>query len=124
MQQDLVPPPPPSTNPFVSTPQSSIPPQMNVAPMPLHINTPTSHSVGDIHRPPHNLDDENWFSDIGGEVPPPGIRADHNVSSHVNEETLQLAPMGPNILMASITQAQLASTKLQVASKIRPFDGN
>ena len=38
--------------------------------------------------------------------------------------TLQLAAMGPNILMASITQAQLASTKLQVASKITPFDGN
>ena len=32
--------------------------------------------------------------------------------------------MGPNILMASITQAQLASTKLQVASKITTFDGN
>ena len=32
--------------------------------------------------------------------------------------------MGPNILMASITQAQLASTKLQVASKIKTFDGN
>ena len=63
------------------------------------------------------------ISDIGGEVPPPGLRADHNVSSHVNE-TLQLAAMGPNILMASITQAQLASTKLQVASKITTFDGN
>ena len=119
MQQDLVPPPPPSTNPFASTPQSSNPPQMNAVPMPLHINTPTSHPVGDNHRPPHNLHGENWLSDIGGEVSPPGIRADHNVSFHVNEETLQLAAMGPNILMDSITQAQLASTKLQVA-----FDGN
>ena len=125
MQQDLVPPPaPPSTNPFASTPQSLNPPQMNAEPMPLYINTPTSHPVGDNHRPPHNLHGENWLSDIGGEVPPPGIKADHNVSSHVNEETLQLAAMGPNILMASITQAQLASTKLQVASKITPFDGN
>ena len=124
IQQDLVPPPPPSTNPFASTPQSSNPPQMNAVPMPLHINTPTSHPVGDNHRPPHNLHGENWLSDIGGEVPPPGIRADHNVSSHVNEETLQLTAMGPNILMASITQAQLASTKLQVASKITTFDGN
>ena len=123
MQQDLVP-PPPSTNPFASTPQSSNPPQMNAAPMPSHINTPASHPVGDNHRPPHNLHGENWLSDIGGEIPPPGIRADHNVSSHVNEETLQLAAMGPNILMASITQAQLASSKLQVASKVTPFDGN
>ena len=45
------------------------------------------------------------------------------MSSHINEETLQLAAMGPNILMASITQAQLASTKLQVATKITKFDG-
>ena len=125
MQQDLVPPPPPpSTNPFASTPQSSNPPQMNAAPIPSHINAPTSHPMGDNHRPPRNLHGENWLSDIAGEVPPPGIRTDHNVSSHVNEETLQLAAMGPNILMASITQAQLASTKLQVASKITPFDGN
>ena len=123
MQQDLVP-PPPSTNPFASTPQSSNPPQMNAAPIPSHINTPTSHPMGDNHRPPRNLHGENWLSDIAGEVPPPGIRTDHNVSSHVNEETLQLAAMGPNILMASITQAQLASTKPQVASKITPFDGN
>ena len=123
MQQDLVP-PPPSTNPFASTPQSSNPPQMNAAPMPLHINTPTSHPVGDNHRPPHNLHGENWLSGIGGEVSPPGITADHNVSSHVNEETLQHAAMGPKILMDSITQAQLASTKLQVASKITTFDGN
>ena len=35
-----------------------------------------------------------------------------------------LRQMGPNILMASITQAQLASTKLQAASKITTFDGN
>ena len=124
MQQHLVPPPPPSTNPFASTPQSSSPPQMNAAPMPSHINTPTSHPMGDNHRPPHNLHGENWLSDIVGEVPPPGIRTDHNVSSHVNEETLQLAATGPNILVASITQAQLASTKLQVAGKITPFDGN
>ena len=121
MQQDLV---PPSTNPFASTPQSSNPRQMNAAPIPSHINTPTSHPMGDNHRPPRNLHGENWLSDIAGEVPPPGIRTDHNVSSHVNEETLQLAAMGPNILMASITQAQLASTKLQVANKITPFDGN
>ena len=80
--------------------------------------------MGDNHGPPYNLHGENWLSDIGGEVPPPGIRADHNVSSHVNEETLQLTAMGPNILMASITQAQLASTKLQIASKITTFDGN
>ena len=123
MQQDLVPPPlppPPSTNSFASTPQSSNPPQMNAAPMPSHINTPTSHPVGDNHRPPCNLHGENWLSDIASDIPPPG----HNVSSHVNEETLQLAAMGPNILMASITQAQLASTKLQVASKIMTFDGN
>ena len=113
MQQDLVPPPPPpSTNPFASTPQSSNPPQMNAPPMPSHINTPTSHPVGDNHRPPGNLRGENWLSDIGGEVSPPGINADHNVSSHVNEETLQLAAIGPNTHMASITQAQLASTKL------------
>ena len=124
MQQDLVPPPPPSTNPFASTPQSSNPPQMNAVPVPSHINTPTSHPVGDNHRPPHNLHGENWLSGIAGEAPPPGIRTDHSVSSHVNEETLQLAAMGPNILMASITQAQLASTKLQVASKITTFDGN
>ena len=120
MQQDLVPPPPPSTNPFASTPQSSNPPQMNAAQMPLHINTPASHPVGDNHRPPHNLHGENWLSDIASDIPPPG----HNVSSHVNEVTLQLTAMGPNILMASITQAQLASTKLQVASKITTFDGN
>ena len=107
MQQDLV--PPPSTNPFA---QSLNPPQMNAAPMPSHISTPTSHPVGDNHRPPHNLHGENWLSDIGGKVPPPGIRADRNINSHVNEETLQLAAMGPNIFMASITQAQLASTKL------------
>ena len=124
MQQDLVPPPPPSTNPFASIPQSSNPPQMNAAPIPSHINTPTFHPMGDNYRPPRNLHGENWLSDIAGEVPPPGIRTDHNVSSHVNEETLQLAAMEPNILMASITQAQLASTKLQVASKITPFDGN
>ena len=87
MQQDLIPPPPPPlTNPFASTPQSSNPPQMNAAPIPSHINTPTSHSMGDNHRPPHNLHDENWLSDIAGEVLPPGIRTDHNVSSHVNEE--------------------------------------
>ena len=92
MQQDLV--PPPSTNPFASTPQSSNPPQMNAAPMPLHINTPTSHPMGDNHRPPPKLHGENWLSDIAGEVPSPGIRADHNVSSHVNEETLQLTVMG------------------------------
>ena len=59
MQQDLV--PPPSTNPFASTPQSLNPPQMNAAPMPLHINTPTSNPVEDNHRPPRNLHGENWL---------------------------------------------------------------
>ena len=126
MQQDLVPPPPlpPLTNPFASTPQSSNPPEMNAAPIPLHINTPTFHPMGDNQRPVCNLHGENLLSDIAGEVPPPGIRTDHNVSSHVGEETLQLAAMGPNILMAGINQAQLASTKLQVGSKITPIDGN
>ena len=80
--------------------------------------------MGDNNRPPRNLHGENWLSDIAGEVPPPGIRTDHNVAPMSMRRHLQLAAMGPNILMASITQAQLASTKLQVASKITPFDGN
>ena len=114
----------PTPDPFASTPHQSKSQQLiNTDFMPLNIATPASHKASGNGRPSYNLHNENWLPDFVGGSPQPMPNVDYNVSSHVNEETLQLATMGPNILMASITQAQLANTKIQIASKITTFDG-
>ena len=114
----------PTPDPFASTPHQSKSQQLiNADFMPSNIATPASHKASGNGRPSRNLHSENWLPDFVGGGPQPMPNVDHNVSSHVNEETLQLAAMGPNILMASITQAQLANTKIQIASKITTFDG-
>ena len=114
----------PTPDPFASTPHQSKSQQLiNADFMPSYIATPALHKASGNGRPSHNLHSENWLPDFVGGGPQPMPNVDHNVSSHVNEETLQLAAMGPNILMASITQALLANTKIQIASKITSFDG-
>ena len=90
--------------------------------MPSDIPTPTSRNMMDGHRPNPIRHGENLFATFKADAPQ-HHKPDNNMRSHINEETLQLAAMGPNILMASISQAQLASMKLQVATKITKFDG-
>ena len=79
----------PTPDPFVSTPHQSKSQQLiNTDFMPSNIATPASHKALGNGRPSCNLHSENWLPDFVGGRPQPMPNVDHNVSSHVNEETL------------------------------------
>ena len=62
--------------------------------MPSDIPTPTSCNMVDGHRPNPIRHGENLFTTFEADVAQ-HLKPDHNMSSHINEETLQLAAMVP-----------------------------